>query len=202
MFFCNAEGRGVGPCHGSQAVMMSKVQVLSLPARLSCLPLVHGSDMMMFHSQFCNELKYLSCSLAGQDNSYSETSQRANKETQGPVMNPSEEEMNRLWVRSFDDPDMRGERERRVQRFKRRHGDRSHWGQQAYEWLQKDDVREYDGEVPNWPEQTVSQATARSLSVRGGRQDVVAANLAQLWYTPGTASSSSARPRERSRSLR
>ena len=53
--------------------------------------------MMMFHSQFCNELKYLSCSLAGQDNSYSETSKRENKETQGPMINPSQEEMKRIF---------------------------------------------------------------------------------------------------------
>ena len=76
MYFGLAEGGGVGPCHGSQAVYMSKAQVLNLPACLCPLSHVHGSDMLMFHPPWCEEVKFLSYSLAGLDNSWSETSKQ------------------------------------------------------------------------------------------------------------------------------
>ena len=90
------------------------------------------------------ELKFLGYSLAGQENSWSERSRTAKQETQGPIWNASKKQMDRRRLRSFNDPELRGQREKRLETFYRRHGDKLHSGQRPFEWLFKEPAQPGD----------------------------------------------------------
>ena len=97
MFYGNAEGRVLGPDYGTQALYMSKTLVLSITARLCSFQKVHGSDMMHLHPHCCGNLDCFTDMFAEHDNPCSDPSDVQNKDTQGPVINPTDREMRR-WL--------------------------------------------------------------------------------------------------------
>ena len=58
----------------------------------------------------------------GQDNKWSETARAAKKSNQGPIKEPTQQQMDNLFVRSFNERALRGKREGRLRRFPPEYG--------------------------------------------------------------------------------